>query len=215
MHPPLRCTMGETAAKISCWRALASAALCTGVLSGCVADGNNSNTLGRKQDLAPSLQAVQLQGVADNNTRPDTAARSNAASLTGPGSRLNRGAWEPVPFVVPIDGVDGLPTYSRHTTFADSTARQRGEFPTPISSLELSGDSLVDRRDEALFAPLDSFAQAMLILPRFFFVQPWEQVRHEPQRYWMAPGTTQRITSEDVARYAEPKTDAAEPAGSK
>jgi hypothetical protein len=207
--------MDTNAAKISCLRACATLVPLAALLGGCVAESNNSNTLGRKQDLAPSLEAVQLQGVADNNSRPDTAARSDQASLTGPGSRLNRGAWEPVPFVVPIDGIDGMPTYSRHTTFADDTARQRGEFPTPISSLELAGDSLVDRRDEMLFAPIDSFAQAMLMVPRFFFVQPWDEVRHEPQRYWMAPGTTQRITSQDVARYAEPKTDAAEPAGSK
>ncbi len=188
---------------------------CGTLLSGCVADGNQSNTLGRKQDFTPSLEAVQLPGVADNNSRPDTDARSDRPSLARAGSRLNRGAWEPVPFVVPVDGIDALPTYSRHTRFTASTARQRGDYPTPISALELSGDSLVDRRDEALFAPIDSFAQALFIVPRFFFVQPWEDVRHEPQRYWMAPGTTQRITSEDVARYAEPATDAAEPAGSK
>lgn len=187
----------------------------TAVLSGCTAEGNNSNTLGRKQDLTPSLEAVQLSGLADNNTRPDTGPRGDVASLNGPGSRLSRASWEPVAFVVPVDGIDGYPTYSRQHLFADATARQRGEFPTPISSLELAGDSLDDRRDEALFAPLDSFAQAMLIVPRLFFVQPWEETRHEPSRYWMAPGTTQRITSEDVARYAEPKTDAAEPAGSK
>ena len=157
--------MDTNAAKISCLRACATVVPLAALLGGCVAESNNSNILGRKQDLAPSLEAVQLQGVADNNSRPDTAARSDQASLTGPGSRLNRGEWEPVPFVVPIDGIDGMPTYSRHTTFADDTARQRGEFPTPISSLELAGDSLVDRRDEMLFAPIDSFAQALLIGP--------------------------------------------------
>jgi hypothetical protein len=186
---------------------------CCALLGGCTADGNDSNTLGRKQALVSSLDAVQLPGVADNNTRPDAPARSDKASLAGAGSRLNRAHWEPVPVVVPVDGVDGLPTYSRHHAFTDATARQRGEFPTPISALELGGDSLEARRDEALFAPLDSFAQALLVLPRFFFVQPWDTTRHEPQQYWMAPSSAQRITSEDVARFAEPATDAAEPAG--
>jgi hypothetical protein len=186
---------------------------CGALLCGCVAPGNDSNTLGRKQDLSPSLDAVQLPGLADNNSRPDTGPRGDTASLTGPNSRLSRANWAPTAFVVPVDGVDGLPTYSRQRQFADATARQRGDFPTPANALELGGDSLEARRDEVLFAPLDSFAQALLVVPRFFFVQPWEQTRHEAQRYWMAPAMTQRITSEDVARFAEPKTDAAEPAG--
>jgi hypothetical protein len=181
-------------------------------LSGCTADGNQLNTLGEKQSVATSARAAMLPTLVEAQSRNETPVRSDPASLTGP-SRLARADWQATTFLVPVDGTDAYPTYSRHTPIANATARQRGDFPVPMSALELEGDTTWQRRREVLRAPFDAAWQAAAIVPRFFFVEPWQETRHRPTSFWVAPGTTQRVATEELIHLHEPVTDSAEPAG--
>lgn len=170
------------------------------LLVGCVADGNTRSTLGGGTSEV-ALPAFAMAGddraarpaYADGPSLRATAGYGLPASSADAGaSGLDRSGWRASTVVVPVDGVMGHPRYLRNYTLSDELARQRGDFPTALSATELPSNDQASQRGEAVLAPLVATGQALLLVPRMIFVQPWEQVRHTPQPLWRAPVQTRR-----------------------
>ncbi|MDX2131388.1 MAG: hypothetical protein SFY69_04985 [Planctomycetota bacterium] len=166
--------------------ALVVAGACTLALGGCLADANNRHTLGRLNDPA---NAVELEAFRDRAgaTTPD-AARAHDE----PGPRtLDRSAWTPQEVLVPVDGTYGYPRYARPPRWTDDTARQRGDPVTVSTALELEGDTLDVRVAETAASPFLAAWDGVLLIPRFFYLPPWQEVRHLPRSYWRVPAARQ------------------------
>ena len=101
---------------------------------------------------------------------------------TNPGSpstTLDRAGWQPIDFVVPVDGVRHDPNYRFLTSSRQRsrTARDRGDFPTYVSALDSSRASFmtdaIDATITAAYAAVETVA-----LPVFVFVDMTEPTRY-------------------------------------
>jgi hypothetical protein len=120
--------------------------------------------------------------------RPEAPPTPDAPSLTG----LSRANWSPSILLVPVDTTAATRTYAVNRMWTDATARQRGQMATPISALELSGDSHKDQVEEAVMSFPLALLGGFLIIPRMVTHYPWTEVRYFPQDYWRAPASTLR-----------------------
>src|SRR5690606_11428909 len=106
-----------------------------------------------------------------------------APTLTG----IIRSDWEPTVIFVPVDGTAHFPTYAERLHLTSATTRQRREYPTPTSALELTEGSGNDQAMEALGNVGLSVLDVVLLLPRLV-VEPAWHVRWSPDvayaRYW-------------------------------
>lgn len=76
--------------------------------------------------------------------------------------------WRPLPFYVPVDGTDHFYLARTDSTCTDSTPRQKGQFPTALSAVDVDGDARSDRTQayEAVEAPFWAAWDALLMAPR-------------------------------------------------
>jgi len=149
------------------------------IMGGCLADGNERTVLGVEE---PG-RGVRLESVADAGRRPEAPV---TAATTGV-STLSRTAWEPTTTLVPIDGTFGHPTYARAYTWTDATGRQRGDPVTPLSALDLTGDTGNTQFWEAAASPWRAIQDIAMMPVRMWKTHPWDEVRHIPRSYWRAP----------------------------
>jgi hypothetical protein len=132
-------------------------ALAASTLTGCGFDRTiaERTTLGADQavwTLTPAL-------VASTNDSPATATAS-----------LTRSNWQPVDFIVPVDGTIHGPLWRWDAYPPRETARQKALYPTAETALELASP-LGPQVREAVVAPLLAFANS-LALPVLVFTDP-------------------------------------------
>jgi hypothetical protein len=166
-------------------------------LAGCTADGNSRVEMGDAR-IDPT-RATTVRGISDSNARPERLTNDSSASLQG----LSRAHWDRTTVLVPVDGVEGMPRYLREYPRTVATARQRGEFPTEMTALELSGDSEADQWTETLASPGWHLIQVAALPVRMIMHDPSQCVRHLPQQHWRAQVTTLRQSSAEATKIAE------------
>ncbi len=168
----------------------AVAAAVAAPLAGCT-QGNNTATIG--DDL-------RLPALSDTPPRRETAIRDDAPSVTS----MARAHWGTTPFVVPVDGVAAKPTYTALRQRTDATARQRGDFPTALTALELDGETRAVRWREAGVSPLWTMWDLVAMPYRMYQRPPTEEVASQLDWYARAQPQTPRRTPGAAVREAQP-----------
>jgi hypothetical protein len=191
--------------------ALAAFAALAATLGACSSPANDRNALGSEH----AGTRVRLEATADV-PRTEHPATPDAPSLSAV-APLARGHWGVTTITVPSDGVHAYRTYSRWVSRTDESARQRGEFPTPTTALDLTADRSGRLREMAV-GPGWALIEGAAMIPRFSFVQPWEEVRHAQQPIWRAGTLTLQAPAEELDAYRkrdhEASSDAASAPGS-
>jgi len=118
-------------------RVILAAAGASALLAGCV-DSNSRATVG---------ESIVLPAMQPSAPIPDEYPQ-DGSSLTG----LDRSNWTAMTFLVPVDGTHHRPTYADAFFIADVTRRQRGEYPTLESALDLDGSKYGDCASQQRFA---------------------------------------------------------------
>ncbi|HYE61070.1 MAG TPA: hypothetical protein VD997_03660 [Phycisphaerales bacterium] len=160
---------------------LAPAALAITLLAGCSTTMNERPWIGQTENNARG-GAVYLDLVRAEE-RPEAPLTSDGPSVVS----LTRENWRPMVFTVPVDGVASRRNYTTELHFTDTTARQRGEHPTALSALELSGPTRTEQALEGLVNPFNAFGDAVLMPARMAVHWPWREVYSFPPSYWRAP----------------------------
>lgn len=138
-------------------------------LTGCAVEDNYRLAVG---DSVP-LQALPPV-VADERTGMIGSSDHDAIPGDGPSIvGLDRGNFEPVQFLVPIDKTYHHPHYTLPITTLDSQARQRGEFPTHESVLEQNEPSALETLYEYVAVPAWSIVEFAWMVPSLVFNGPW------------------------------------------
>lgn len=137
------------------------AILLPAALTACVAE-NDRLTLGHEVNL--SALSPDRPSILDNQPPPQFATSTKAfpdgeRSITG----IDRANWETKEFLVPVDGTGHRPTYAVSVQLKNSTARQRGEYPTAYTALERDGGFTDEQLVEVVTSPLVVFGGALLI----------------------------------------------------
>lgn len=158
------------------------------LLVGCRATGNDRTSLGG----STLHNGVTLSVIHGAGERDEAGRTDDQASLQG----LSRTAWARQTVVIPVEGTNAYRRYSRNYQITETTSRQRGDFPTPMSALELSGKTGDEQFVEALASGPYALYEGLVLVPRMFFVRPCEEVRATPSEHWRAPISTPRFTSE-------------------
>lgn len=133
---------------------LALAALAA-LLAGCTSAENNRFRFGNAGPLPV------FQPAADTLADP-------APSVTG----LDRSGWAPIALDVPVHGTAHRPTYAPSAFDLDTTARQRGQYPTAETCLDLGEP---DDSDEIRLAAAThglAVVDAALLIPRIIIRPP-------------------------------------------
>lgn len=142
---------------------------CVMCAGGCVMPQNDRITLGQKL-VSPSLQAAPL---AQAEPPP---AQVVMPSVTG----IDRSDWARTEVFLPVDGTVHGPTYTHRWQLADKTARQRGQYPTALTALELYNGSQGDQQLEALLNPLQSLGDIVLFPIKIVILEPFWRTRMSP-----------------------------------
>ncbi|MBL8962644.1 MAG: hypothetical protein KF787_06440 [Phycisphaeraceae bacterium] len=145
-------------------------------LAGCVSD-NDRLTIGQEVKL-------EVFSTGPDDTAPVAQGGSlvpeeNVWTVGRTPQSIDRSGWERTEFVVPVDGTGHRPTYTAWVMLKNSTARQRGDFPTAESALELTGGFTDEQFTESWTAPLVTFGSVFAIPFRLFIEPPWT-VRRSP-----------------------------------
>ncbi len=137
--------------------ALAAFAVIVGMLSGCGFDRTiaERTTLGGDQAVW-TLSPASLVSINDT---PATATTS-----------LTRSNWQPVDFIVPVDGTVHGPLWRWDPRPPRDTARQKALYPTAETALELAGP-LGPQAHEAFVAPFIAMGNAFAV-PVLIFADP-------------------------------------------
>lgn len=112
-------------------------------LSGCTA-GNERINLG-----GPSPDA-QIEFESFAGSRVPAPVSPATPSLSG----LSRAHWAPIEVTTVPDGLVSKPHYASKIDFRDSSARARGEFPSAVSSLDVTRQAPWAKASEGLRAPV-------------------------------------------------------------
>lgn len=170
---PMCCDAGRaecgvlTLAKLARLAAMGAVVTIVGVAGGC-SYSNDRNDLGGGyaglepgvvlNGLAPSAAALaSASGAAEPN--PDAIA----ADPNRPALDLGRSGWEPKIFLVPVVGIASGPTYSERFVVIDAAARDRGQYPSPATALELSPNDYWAVAGEAWAAAPMAVYEALLM----------------------------------------------------
>lgn len=127
-----------------------------------------------------------------------TGAPQGKSSLVA----IDRSNWEAQTFLVPVDGTGHRPTYATTLELKNSTARQRGEFPTELSALELHGGYTDEQLVESFDSPLLALGSCVII-PIRLFVEPQTLTKYSPRKSydrWPGPAKTSRQLAEEVVQ---------------
>ncbi len=131
-------------------------------LTGCV-DSNDRLSVGD----ALFVEGISPPPFVGVNDAPASPRSNDGPSVVA----LDRNNWPTRDFAVPFDGTRHRPHYQTDLRLTDDLARQRNEYPTLASSLDLNGDELGDhawwsRLQEAFVLPLYAAGEGLLILPK-------------------------------------------------
>ena len=152
------------------------AILSLALLAGCATPQNDRMTIGQSVELeAFKPVAVPTEG--------ETGEQVATRSVTG----MSRANWQMTQILVPVDGGYARQTYTKRVSGTDSTRRQRRQYPTAMSALELTNGSEEDQEAEAFLNALIAVSDVILIIPRALIDWPWK-TRISPDeayaRYW-------------------------------
>ncbi len=162
------------------WCALAG----VGGASGC-ANPNDEISIGDRvyiEALTPDHAAKPFGQLTDTGDAPSLKADS-----------LDRDHWSVRAVLVPINGTTHQPTYATGPSYARATARQRGEFPTIESALDLgTRESQWSEVFEGLAWPFWAGADLALMPARMVMQPPWDDAMSPPGPRDRAPEGTQK-----------------------
>jgi len=161
-----------------------SAALFAAFSAGCV-DNNDRLSVGNTlivEGIAPPKE-IDLDEAITAKPRADDGPSVVA---------LDRQNWSTTDFVVPYDGTRHRPQYTSTLRFTDRTARQRNEYPTLSSALDLNGDEYGDdswwnRLGEAAVMPFFAASEGILMVPRLVGEPQWFEVWSPTEAYERSP----------------------------
>ncbi|MCC6230464.1 MAG: hypothetical protein IT432_14720 [Phycisphaerales bacterium] len=165
---------------------------CVGVgLPGC-AESNSRNRIGDDVTLQAFQPASQVL------SSEDTQRADDPPSLTS----LDRSAWEPTVYALPVDATHHRPTYRFLAPIGPrQLRRQRGEYPTTMSALELDGGSTWsrDRFFESILEPVHASLELVRMPFAMAIYQPWRRAWSPMGTYDRAPNRGERPeTMEDL-----------------
>jgi hypothetical protein len=170
-------------------------------LGGC-AELNSDMSLGNGQ----TVEAIS----ADRTPPPyPPLSKSGNDSPSLQAGTMGRSHWAIRRVVVPVSGVEHRPIYATGPTYADETARERGEFPSIYSALQLGGaESAWDQVFEAMAWPFWAGLDVALMPARAVVQPPWETIESPLVRHERAPiGTASPAMLGDPAAQAVPGVD--------
>lgn len=170
-------------------------------LAGCV-DQNARSVLG---DSTP------VESLAESPAVPSTFT-DDPPSLTS----LSRDHWPATEVLVPVDGVGHRPTYRGQPPYAlHRLPRQRGEFPTAETALDLDGHPSrvlgAENATETVAAPLGAAVDAVLIPPRLIVEPQWTTQRSPAWSFQRWPGPAARTLPAAAAAPVAPPAPAGTP----
>lgn len=156
-------------------------------LTGCTSSENDRFRFG-EDGMIPAFQSEAIGYPDDGQPR----------SVTG----LDRSGWEPMVFAVPVHGTAHQPTYAPSMFDLDTLPRQRGEYPTAETCLDLGEP---DCGTQVWFAARThgvAVIDTVLLLPRLVMRPP-------TATDWSPSRSYARVHGLDAAD----ETDAIEPVG--
>jgi hypothetical protein len=138
-------------------------------MGGCVGD-NQRLTLGHDVELSSLAGESAGSGGGDGG---GTKYSGNTDALAHASGELQQRSWEGQEFVVPVDRVGHRAVmWRREIVMPTKTARQRGEYPTPETALDLSGPSggkpthTTQAAETLLATPMGVVGDTVLLVPR-------------------------------------------------
>lgn len=143
------------------------------------AESNSRNRIGDDVTIRTFQPASQVL------SSEDTQRADDPPSLTS----LDRSGWEPTVYSLPVDGTQHRPTYRVQFPNGPSTLkRQRGEYPTTSSALELDGGSTwsSDRFFESILEPIHASLELVRMPFAMVIYQPWRKA-------WSPMGSHERV----------------------
>lgn len=149
---------------------------------------------------------LRLGGVQEIETFAPRSEPLETSPLSDPS--LAQRPWPEMTLLVPNDGVRNRPVYRTQYLFLNQNRRQRGEFPTPESALDLEtgayGEHLLDA---FVIHDAGSVVDGGILLPRLFLYPPWTRRGSPRITYDRAPDPSlmvPRATEEPAAESSEP-----------
>lgn len=171
--------------------ALAITTLSLLALAGCV-NSNARTTIG---------DSVVLPAFTEAGVTPRGLPPTSAPSLDG----MDRGNWSRQVFLVPVDGSEYRPLYATQLTMHNDAVRQRLEYPSPTSALELSRTPQGEQIGDAAATAGYAFWDLLAMIPRMCMTAPWGgPQRGDVQPYWRAPVTEARATTSPTSDMPDP-----------
>ena len=147
------------------------------VLAGCISTENDDPSIGGK---------VHLEFM---DPSPPPALDPPPPPPSAPLTRIDRADWQPVLLAVPNRVIAHGRPYASRIGWTRATRRQRGEYPTPESAMQLDGGpSAWPQRGEAVVAPFKAAADLVLAVPRFAGPRRFGTMyspRGAYERYWL------------------------------
>ena len=166
-------------------RSFCAATTCASLLALAAAVGgcsslNDDLTLGN--ELVMSTLAPD-SSLFDPTTLPQGVTTPSGPSVMG----ITRENWEPIVFLVPIDGTEHRAVTGFHSRFT-SDAWQRVTFPTEETVLQdPTREHLALQSLEAVTAPLNSGMDILMAIPRMFVAHPWTVQESPREAYERGP----------------------------
>ncbi len=154
-----------------------------GTLAGCMSHHNDRATLG----ASARLEAIDGHWA---EPRPDRVA--DGPSLTG----LDRSNWSLVRFEAGVDGVSHRPTYATLHAGPTGTARASGEFPTPVSALDLESGGCTDEIGHGFLGLGKAAAEGVSVVPGLFVYPQW-RTGWSPKAIWQRAPDRARLVPLD------------------
>jgi hypothetical protein len=176
--------------------------LCPAVIAmgGCTTTMNERPWMGQRENDARS--GVVLVEVLRADERPEVPLVDDGPSLTS----LDRSNWAPVVVTLPVDGVAAHRSYTNEKLLVRSTARQRGDYPTAVSSVDLSGNTRVEQWAESWLNPGIAFLDLVLLAPRMIAHSPTKEAYAFTTPHWRASTTVLRRLPDGSAPTIDPGT---------
>ncbi|HLO39869.1 MAG TPA: hypothetical protein VK176_02510 [Phycisphaerales bacterium] len=185
---------------VSTVHTVAMATCTTFILGGCVAE-NDRLTVGHEVELeAFTPDEPRFERLAPTTVSPDKPFPAFPAGDHSVKS-MDRSNWTEQTVLVPVDGTAHRPTYAESVELKNSTARQRGEFPTALSALELTGGFTDEQLVETFTTPLVVFGSGVIV-PFRLLIDPQWNIHYSPKRTydrWPTPGSDPIIKAEFAA----------------
>jgi|GEM_PF-2222135 len=156
-----------------------------GALAGCMSHHNDRASLG---------DSVRLDAIDGQWTEPRPEGVADSPSLIG----HTRENWPVVQFEAGVDGVSHRPTYATLRTGPTATPRARGEFPTPISALDLESGDCTDQIGHGFLGFGKAVIEGVAVVPGLFVYPQW-RTGWSPKASWQrAPDRARLVPLDEV-----------------